>query len=300
MSSNRFSTQSETPSRVSRRSLLAGPSSIPKSRTISNASLISDVSNATTVTPQNVSGGDTLPSGVNSAHAKRMSTSIPTLSAIRRQSAPVQGFISNSRSTSLLSSPVISTSTRAMPTTLRDSPALKASPSVAGSIRTARSSNNLRAAYSPPQNAEPFPPSTPRSRVVSMSTPAELSESSATSLSVSSPSINLTTPSPQSSRIKPSPQQSSPRAIHSKPPSRKSSAAYQANRRSQNRQNGSVRSTISISTPPRQLDFHQVNGDEAFASSMSIWDGDDMTLDMITEAGDENVDEEVSTVYDVV
>ncbi len=33
---------------------------------------------------------------------------------------------------------------------------------------------------------------------------------------------------------------------------------------------------------------------------MSIWDGDDMTLDMITEAGDENVDEEVSTVYDVV
>jgi hypothetical protein len=31
---------------------------------------------------------------------------------------------------------------------------------------------------------------------------------------------------------------------------------------------------------------------------MSVWDGDDMTLDMLTEAGDENVDEEVSTVND--
>ena len=55
-----------------------------------------------------------------------------------------------------------------------------------------------------------------------------------------------------------------------------------------------------MSTPPRQLDFHQINGDEDFAGSMSIWDGDDTTLDMITEAGDENVDEEVSVVHDVV
>jgi hypothetical protein len=31
---------------------------------------------------------------------------------------------------------------------------------------------------------------------------------------------------------------------------------------------------------------------------MSVWDGDDMTLDMLTEAGDENVDEEVSKVID--
>lgn len=85
-----------------------------------------------------------------------------------------------------------------------------------------------------------------------------------------------------------------------KTPSRRSVAASQVNRRSQNRQNGSVRSTISTSTPPRQLDFHQINGDEDFASSMSIWDGDDMTLDMITEAGDENVDEEVSVVHNVV
>jgi hypothetical protein len=55
-----------------------------------------------------------------------------------------------------------------------------------------------------------------------------------------------------------------------------------------------------MSTPPRQLDFHQTNGDEDFAGSMSIWDGDDTTLDMITEAGDENLDEEVSVVHDTV
>ena len=48
--------------------------------------------------------------------------------------------------------------------------------------------------------------------------------------------------------------------------------------------------------PPWQPDFCEINGDEDFAGS--IWDGDDMTLDMLTEAGDENVDEEVSTVND--
>jgi hypothetical protein len=50
--------------------------------------------------------------------------------------------------------------------------------------------------------------------------------------------------------------------------------------------------------PPWQPDFGQINGDEDFAGSMSIWDGDDMTLDMLTEIDDENVDEEVSTLND--
>ena len=51
--------------------------------------------------------------------------------------------------------------------------------------------------------------------------------------------------------------------------------------------------------PPWQPDFRQANGDEDLAGSMSIWDGDDMTLDMVTEAEDENVDEEVSIPNDV-
>ena len=33
---------------------------------------------------------------------------------------------------------------------------------------------------------------------------------------------------------------------------------------------------------------------------MSIWDGDDMTLDMLTEAGDQDVDEEVSIYINLV
>ncbi|KAI0002518.1 hypothetical protein BJV74DRAFT_944257 [Russula compacta] len=220
MSSKRSSAQSETPSRISRRSSVAGAASISKSRTISNASLISDVSNTTTVTPQTAGGGDILPSGVGSARAKRMSTSIPTLSAIRRQSAPVHGPINGSRSTSLASSPVISTPLRVVPAAQRDSATPKASPSVAGSTRTARSSNLFGASDSLPKNAAPSSP--------------------VATLSVSSPSINLTTPSPRS--IKP--------------------------------------------------DFRQINRDDDYAGSMSIWDGDDMTLDMVTEAGDENVDEE--------
>lgn len=46
-----------------------------------------------------------------------------------------------------------------------------------------------------------------------------------------------------------------------------------------------------MSMPHWQPDFRQIDGDEDFSGS--IWEGDDMTLDMLTEAGDENVDEEV-------
>src|SRR6266851_6360385 len=210
MSLKRSSTQSETPSRVPRRSLVAGPPSIPKSRTISNASLISDVSNTTTVTPQTVDEGDTLPSSVNPARIKRMSTSIPTLSSTRRQSASFHGLVSNPRSTSLSLSPVISTPPRAIPAPQRDSATLKAPPSVAGSSRTTRSSKLFVATNPPPQNAAPLAPSTPRSRVKSMSTLAERSrvkESPGASLSVTSPSINVTMPSPQSNKAKSSPRQ---------------------------------------------------------------------------------------------
>jgi hypothetical protein len=49
--------------------------------------------------------------------------------------------------------------------------------------------------------------------------------------------------------------------------------------------------------PPSLLDFRQPNGDGDLASSMSIWDGDDMTVDMLTAADDENVDEEVGFFF---
>ncbi|KAI9451784.1 hypothetical protein F5148DRAFT_986390 [Russula earlei] len=287
------SAQSETPSRVSRRSSLARAASTSKSRTISNASLISDISNTSTVTPQNVSGSEVVPSGTNPALAKRMSTSIPTLSAIRRQSAPVHGPSSNLRSTPLVSSPV--TPPRVSPAPRRDSVAVKAPRSVAGSVRTARSGNPLGAAGSSPKNSTALVPSTPRSRVLSLTTPAEQSrvdESPGASLSISSPSVSLTMPSPQSSIVKSLPRQISPQAVHTKSPSRKSGSVSQPNGRSQKRRNGSVRSVISMSTPPWPLDLPQINGDEDIAGSISIWDRDDMTLDMVTEADDENVDEE--------
>ena len=251
------------------------------------------------MTPENAGGGDTHPSSVNPVRVKRVSTSIPTLSSsTRRQSAPVHGLVSNLRSTSLVGSPVISTPPRAVPAPQRDPVTLKAPPSVAGSARTARSSL-FGVTNSPPQIAAPVAPSTPRSRVQSLGTLLERShvkESPDTSLSVSSPSINLTTPSPQSNKSKSSPRPS-PRAIHAESPSRKSSVPSQANGKSRNRQNGSVRSTVSMSTPPWRPDLRQVNGDEDLA--MSIWDGDDITLDMVTEAEDENVDEEVSILNDV-
>lgn len=74
----------------------------------------------------------------------------------------------------------------------------------------------------------------------------------------------------------------------------KSAAASQVNGKSSTKRNGSSRSIISVSTPPLQLDFGKLDGDEDFTGSMSVWDGDDMTMDMLTEANDQDVDEEVS------
>ena len=299
MSVKRSSTQSETPSRISRRSSAAGTASILKPRAISNASLISNFSNATTVTPQNVNGSETYSNGnPASIRAKRMSTSIPALSSIRRQSVPVHGFTSNSHSTPLISSPVISALPRVIPPTRRTSTAPKAPPSVAGSARTARSNNNpLRTIDPDSQSATPVPPSTPR-RVQSLVLSAERSpigESLGSGLSTSSPSISLTTPSLQSKKVKSSPRQSSPQVIHAESPPRTSAATSQVNGKSSTKRNGSSRSTISLSTPPSQPDFPRLNGDEDFTGAMSIWDGDDMTMDMVTEANDQDVDEEVST-----
>ncbi|KAH9006452.1 hypothetical protein EDB86DRAFT_2874152 [Lactarius hatsudake] len=297
MSAKRYSTQSETPSRVSRRSSAAGTASISKPRAISNASLISNFSNATTVTPQNVNGSETYSNGnPASIRAKRMSTtSIPALSSIRRQSVLGHGLTSNSHSTPLVSSPVISAHPRAIPPTRRSSTAPKAPPSVAGSVRTARSNNNPSGTIDPDfQGATPLIPSTPR-RVQSLVLPGErspIAESMGAGLSVSSPTISLTTPSLQSKRVKSSPRQSSPQVIHAESPSRKSAATSLVNGKSSTQRNGSARSIISVSTPPSQPDFPRLNGDDDFAGSMSIWDGDDMTMDMVTEANDQDVDEE--------
>jgi pyrimidine and pyridine-specific 5'-nucleotidase len=302
MSLKQSSTQSETPSRISRHSSTTGVSTIfSKARTISNASLISVDSNATTVTPQSVGGNETQTPSVppTSFRNKRLSTSIPALTSIRRQSAPVNGLASNSPSASLLSSPPTSTPpSRIISTTQRDSTSLKSSSTVAGSVRTARSNNIFGATDSPSQSTAPLVPSTPRPRVLSLTVPGQrphLSESPGTNPCTSSPSINLTMTSPQSSRVKSSSRQSSARVIHSKPPSRKSGTVSRANSRSQKHQTGSAPSTISMSRPPSLLDLRQLDGDDDFAGSMSIWDGDDMTIDMLTAADDENVDEEVRT-----
>ncbi|KAH9177645.1 hypothetical protein EDB89DRAFT_2064605 [Lactarius sanguifluus] len=280
MSAKRYSTQSETPSRVSRRSSAAGTASISKPRAISNASLISNFSNATTVTPQNVNGSETYSNGnPASIRAKRMSTtSIPALSSIRRQSVLGYGLTSNSHSTPLVT---------------RQHPKLRRL--WLASARTARSNNNpLGTIDLDSQGTTPLIPSTPR-RVQSLVLPGErspITESIGAGLSVSSPTISLTTPSLQSKRVKSSPRQSSPQVIHAESPSRTSAATSLVNGKSSTQRNGSSRSIISVSTPPSQPDFPRLNGDDDFAGSMSIWDGDDMTMDMMTEANDQDVDEE--------
>lgn len=83
-------------------------------------------------------------------------------------------------------------------------------------------------------------------------------------------------------------------------PARKSSGPSVANGKTKSqrhRESGSGASELTISSPPRadslaaSLGLVAEAGDSSDA--MSMWDGDDMTLEMVTDAGDGDVDEDV-------
>ncbi|KAI0067041.1 hypothetical protein BV25DRAFT_1820204 [Artomyces pyxidatus] len=325
--SRRSTAPSDTASRVSRRSSTTGATTgISKPRTTSNASLLSNMSNisgATTVTPHNVnseparvfSNATPVPASVA---AKRLSSSIPSLSSIRRQSMPVQGFVNSALSTSSLTSPATPSpparsATQAAPRPVPS--AYKPPPSTSG--RASRS-NSLFGPSEPLSQLQNIPvaPSTPRSRVQSLTSPGDKGRSGGSpgiALSTSSPAINLTTPSPQS-KVKSvaSSRHASPRAKTGDTPSKMSSAASKAGGRRQKSRNGSAQSVVgsTASAAFPKLDFGTTldspslklttDGDDELGGPMSVWDGDDMTLEMVTDAGDGDVDEEFQAGLDTL
>ncbi|KAI0049336.1 hypothetical protein FA95DRAFT_1588315 [Auriscalpium vulgare] len=321
MSSRKSATPSETASRVSRRSSTTGATGVTKTRTVSNASLTSNASNvsgATTVTPLKASA-DQRSSNVTPASAvsKRMS-GLPSLTSIRRQSAPIQGYVNNALSSS---SSFGSPSTPSPPSRLggqgipRPVPsAFKPPPSAAGSVRLARS-NSMFGPTEPDiskTSTAPTVPSTPRSRVQSLTGPGDKSRSNGspgTTLSSGSPSISLTTPSPQgkAKSIRASPQTKTPSVKPS--PSRNSTTMSRSGGRPAKSRNGSGVSALNGNTTAfPKLDFGASLGsqsaslafDDEVGPPMSVWDGDDMTVDMMTEVGDGDVDEEFQAGLDTL
>ncbi|TFK65277.1 hypothetical protein BDN72DRAFT_824755 [Pluteus cervinus] len=253
---------------------------------------------------------------------KRMSiTSIPSL-ASRRISAPPQAFprLDSEVSTS---NPPVNGTTNGSPQgrNVRDKTVPKPVPSVAGSIRTARSTslyltsppNILQSGIPMANTGSPSEsPSRPRARITSMTPPRRTvgtpvgakTNSTAFLAAAESPSIQLTSPSPKAKvKAAMTPQNTPPKFGVASTPKSTTKGQQQKPR------NGSGASTMASSntaqpwSPPQQgqpRNRHmesprRLNGSVEDGGPLSVWDGDDMTLEMVTDINDGNVDEEMDS-----
>ncbi|KAF9479123.1 hypothetical protein BDN70DRAFT_879098 [Pholiota conissans] len=295
---------SESSTRFSKRSSNLGSSmsatGVSKPRTSSNASLASLASGSVTVrhsskmpTPSRQPSNGT-PVPVPSVNVKRLSSSIPSLSGnSRRISAPVQSF---PRFDPASSTPGIP-------------PKLARTPSIAGSMRTSRttslfmSSPAAKAAIS--QEADTSPPRI-RARITSMTpsrrhpTSGSISVSSSSqSLLSSSPSISLTSPSPQAKvKSQITPQSTPPKFSLQSSPSKQSSIAPKSTPKKLERIPS--KGTEGIFSPPPASTRGQSNGTGTAVatddgSGNAFWDGDDMSMEMLTDVNDGDVDEDMDS-----
>ncbi|GBE84647.1 hypothetical protein SCP_0606260 [Sparassis crispa] len=290
------SAPSETPTRYSF-STAAGTSSSNKPRAYSNASLASDLSGVTTVVPVKRNGtiierdDDTHSRSVNvtpvplpSLGPKKLVSAIPGLFSSRRISIPLPptSFVDPSMSTPSVTSSAMKS--RNAPSSVRQnsSPTVaKPVPSVAASRRTVRSTSVSLFASDSGNSVKLPPPATPRSRV--MSTP-RMTPSYSKSSSIAPLSI-LSSPDVSKTQVRTPPQKSTPR--RQRTPSGKPSPRTPAKNASPS---PFPKKLSDVDTSITSLKL-TVNGEED--GPFSIWDGDDMTLDMVTDVNEGEVDEEM-------
>ncbi|KAH9476093.1 F-box/WD repeat-containing protein 7 [Psilocybe cubensis] len=265
------------------------------------------------------------PVPVPSVTAKRMASSIPSLGNSKRISAPVPAFprLDPGNSTSQ--------SGGATPRRMNE----QSTPSsVTGSMRMARSTSMYMTSspiQSPKttklQQEDTFSVSRPRARITSMTPPrrtsanhvptlstSSLSKSpSSSSLLSASPSINLTSPSPQRpAKVSGTPRATPPKFSLGNSPSKQSSATPKATPKSTPKkvQQTESRDSDVWSSPHHQalLDDTLTFGNGKVSSigtgtavatddglGNAFWDGDDMSLEMVTDVNDGDVDEEMDT-----
>ncbi|EDR09874.1 uncharacterized protein LACBIDRAFT_318148 [Laccaria bicolor S238N-H82] len=333
-SSTRLS-RSTTRSSTLRSSL--STSSVTKPRADSSASLVSEDATVRPSAKQSNAGRspNATPVPVPSIAAKRMSTSIPSLAGNTRRTsmpAPGQNFprFDPSKSTSA------NNATPATPSPPIRSPTKLKTPSVTGSLRTARSTSLYMT--SPPTqplmkaiqlegSATPARP--PRTRITSMtgspsprrttmpSTPSSGSMSKSTSSAsllstdTTSPSINLTLPSPKAkgkNLLSLTPQSTPPKASRSnhvtpsKPkvtPKKSQGTPRSVSAGSYGSQHPALldESLALLESRGKVLSGGTTGTGTAVATDdgYAFWDGDDMTMEMVTDLDDGDVDEEMET-----
>ncbi|PCH38898.1 hypothetical protein WOLCODRAFT_140990 [Wolfiporia cocos MD-104 SS10] len=274
----RSSAPSETSSRF--------PRSFSKFRAVSNvSSASSNLSGGTTIVPERGDNDAIMKSqgAGKSAYDPGLSSSktgrgtMPTAGASPRRAAAAARTASvNDQSTSDVSS-TLSTVENAL--YRRTSLPPGGVPSIAASRRTVRSASiSLFAPDS--DGVVKKTPTTPRTRL--LSTPrTSLPQMDGTSPPAESPSITLTSPSARGAKAR----MTTPKTTPSKAQRTKSTSP-------------SVKriSEVVGDSPLRALSFPTMEDDEGREDEpFSVWDGDDMTLDMVTDINDGDVDEEMES-----
>ncbi|GLB40918.1 putative A Receptor for Ubiquitination Targets [Lyophyllum shimeji] len=246
-----------------------------------------------------------------SSAAKRLSSSIPSLPS-RRISAPPQNFprVDNSKSNSRSNGP----STPSPPARAAGAITRPAG-SVAGSLRTARTTSMYQTTNTTPAKAEA---PVMRARITSMTPPRRSSTTPAKSpsnnLSTGSPTINLTSPSPKP-KVKvqhsTTPQNTPPRmtlgtstsgGLNGTPskvsPKRPTPQSTPSKQSTTPDVPWSQQGVLQENTSPLgdSTALSMINGSSAL-QAFSSWGGetDDMTMELLTDVDDGDVDEEMST-----
>jgi pyrimidine and pyridine-specific 5'-nucleotidase len=322
-----FHAPSESSTRISRtasRTSISSSSTKTKPRRLSNASLSSSRSSVsrTSSVVLKTNGAERSPNATPvplfTPSAKKLSSSIPALSATRRQSAPIQ--TNNILIPSNLSSSQSMGNSAPQPVRQNSMSAALPRPKFVGISRAARPLS----LHQPLQESPTLVLPTSRTRVMSHTSSRpnssiDLSSSSTIDPSPSQPAL-ISKPSPSKSiPSKSSPQHtpsknvtSSPQAPRMQAPRQGSGASHLVERKgtSWSPSNSIDRKTgrsvaISLSSVARQmgndsssvqltLSPEDVNDVPAFSS---VWDGDDMTLDLVTDVNESQIDEEVSMLY---
>ncbi|KAI0371888.1 hypothetical protein BV20DRAFT_964520 [Pilatotrama ljubarskyi] len=324
----RSAAPSETPTRYTRtttRSTAAGSSStgIVKPRAYSTASLASNASGVTTIVPDRRSTNSS-PKTAGSDSRSPNATPVPPVSQpqppslarrlssakppSRRISLPVPptSFLDPNKSTASISSSLSKSTTT--PSRQNSVPAAKkgsGAPSVAASRRSVRSvAVSLYTSESDTQVNKTVP-ATPRTRV--MSTPKLSFPQSSPPSKSPSPAVNKNPPSPGDL---PKQATTTPKSTPSKPqrtPTSKPSPKVTPGK------NSTPGRTARNGKSPSVAGSPAVNGSRSFDSFTSdspairltaedepFWEGDDMTLEMVTDVNDGEVDEDMQSALDGV
>ncbi|RPD65381.1 hypothetical protein L226DRAFT_550735 [Lentinus tigrinus ALCF2SS1-7] len=305
----RSAAPSETPTRYSRtttRSTAAGSSSsgLVKPRSYSSASLSSNISGVTTIVPDRKSTNGSPKNAVSNATPAQAQP--PNMSIARRSSnaTPPTSFLDPSLSTSSLTSSLSKSTTTPSRQNSVPMPRQSSAPVRSSAI-------SLYTSESDTQVNGKMVPATPRTRA--MSTPFTASQAKTKSPAKSparSPGPSPLSPPENAKPVMAGPKTTPSKAATTTPkttPSRPQRTPTKPSPKVTPSKASTPGRTVRNDGSPSNLRNRQASGSIAESPSIMLtsedepfWDGDDMTLEMVTDVNDGEVDEDMQSALDGV